>query len=303
MPKTKKLNKIEEVCCGGPECTHEEGACCACQEGETCECGCHDDFCTECCGDDMDFLFDTPNSHKKCIVTTLGLVLLVSGIVGFSTWYFTKNSATKTVTVTGNASSRLSNQIAKFTANVTTQDPDKTTAVNSINDKSNAVVEAIKNFGIAKEDIRTANLSVYQMQESITQGGVQKVRLGDWSASLGVEVTVRDVSKASEFSTLLSSLAVSDLFGPNMSLDDRKVDDAGILSDAVADATRKATALAVKSGRKLGGVISISEAGSYGAIPMYDKAYGMGIGGGGQLPMEPGTTETNRSVVVVFSLK
>lgn len=210
----------------------------------------------------------------------------------------------KTVSVTGYASSTVINQIARFTANVTTKDADKAKAVQSITDKSNKVVDEIKKFGIDYKDIKTTNMSVYQLQEPYYEGGYTQYKPGDWQAMLSVEVVVRDMEKSSEFASLLANLDTSDVYGPNLMLDDKKIDDTDLIAEAMADARRKAEILAEKSGGKLGRVVSVVE--SYSSYtpyyPMYSAKVGMG-GGDASLPIEPGTSDTSKSLMVVFEVR
>ena len=90
--------------------------------------------------------------------------------------------------------------------------------------------------------------------------------------------------------------------GPNFQLDtSKKVTDA-LVADAIADAQIKAEAMAKASGTSLDKVISVTEGGSSNVInPMFAGAAGMG--GGGGAPVEPGSTNVNKTVTVVWSLR
>jgi uncharacterized protein YggE len=238
--------------------------------------------------------------HFIALLTVIAVFALGSA----ATYFYLQNKSAHTITVSGTATSTISNQVAQFSANVTSQDKDKTTAVSNANGRVAKVIAALKTFGIAENDLQTTNLNVYQQQEPYYDNGLQKYKLGDWIASNGLNITLRNVSKASDLATLLTTLDISDVSGPNMTVDTKQIDDAKIFAAAIANAQHKAAVMAAQAGKRLGSVISISEGSSYNnPQPIYNMALDKGIDGGGSVPVQPGSTDTTRSVVVTFVLK
>lgn len=212
------------------------------------------------------------------------------------------------ITVTGYAEATEKNQIAQFSAGVNALNADKTTAVNEVNTKMAALIKAVKASGVADADIKTQQISVYQMQERIQPmmypQPAGKVTLGQWNASNTVEITLRDVAKAGSLADILTASGANNIYGPNFQLDNSQAAQDKLVGAAVADAKVKAEAMAAASGAKLDKVISINE---YGQSPIvYPMMAGAGMAKSDlavPAPTEVGTTKLSKTVTVVWSLK
>lgn len=203
-----------------------------------------------------------------------------------------------TITVTGNSMNAVGNEIATFNVTVESRNAEKAAAVEDTNKRSSLIVEALKSFGIDGDDLQTAHMNVYQREEYVNDKYVK----GDWSASVGIEITLRNVEKATSLSDLLASLDADNFYGPNFAVDRENLDESDLLEAAMEDALIKAHAVALGLDKKVGEVVHFQEGGaSYGNIyPMYERA-DAGFGGGA--PMEPGTTNISKTVTVTFELK
>ncbi len=205
----------------------------------------------------------------------------------------------KTITVLGQSQTSQKNQVANFTAGVSVTNDDKDKAVEEVNKKMESIIKSVKDFGIKSEDIQTQNISVYQNQESYYDtDGRQKTRPGQWQVSNSIQVTLRDINRASELANLLTSSGANNVYGPNFSLENSKDAENQLLQDAIEDAKKKAATVATSSGGKLGKVISVTEGFQSSTTPLFARE---GIGGGG-IPTEPGSTTTGKTVTVVFQL-
>jgi len=205
------------------------------------------------------------------------------------------------ITVIGEAKTIQKNQIAQYTAGVSTVNDDKQTAINEVNNKTAALIGAVKNFGVAEEDIKTANLSVYQSEESYWEDGRQKSRKGQWRVSNSITIKLREVDEASALTDVLSQSGATNIYGPNFQMEDTEGAEIGLLGEAIKNAKEKAEKIAAESGKKLGEVISVNEGGST-SYPMPMIAYSE-RGGGGGAPVEPGSGTIYKSVTVIFELK
>ncbi|KKT68098.1 MAG: hypothetical protein UW64_C0029G0003 [Microgenomates group bacterium GW2011_GWC1_44_37] len=91
--------------------------------------------------------------------------------------------------------------------------------------------------------------------------------------------------------------------GPNFQLDTSVKADDKLMGLAVADARKKAEAMAAASGAKLGRVISINESGSGPIYPMMYAAEAAKSALSVPAPVEIGTTKISKTVAVVWSLR
>ena len=208
---------------------------------------------------------------------------------------------TETVTVFGEAKSVQKNQIATFSAGVDAVNDSKEVAVAEVNQKVAAIVKAVKDFGIKEADVKTQSLSVYQSEEVYYDRGIQKSRKGQWRVSNTVEITLREIDKASALADLLTNGGATNVYGPNFRVDDTNAAEKGLYDAAMKDAREKAEIIAVAAGRKLGAVVSVNDNGNSNNV-IYPMAVKMdGLGGGA--PVESGSTTIYKTITVSFELK
>lgn len=241
---------------------------------------------------------------KISITSLLGWILLALVAVFIIpweriTWGSLRLAPSTTVTVTGDAKQEQANQIAQFTAGVMVLNSDKDKAVSEVNQKVESLIQSVKDFGIPEQDIKTQNLSIYQQEEPITLGGRQKSQPGDWRVSNDVLITLRQVDRASDLADVLTKSGATNVYGPNLTVDDTQAAQVALTDQVMQNAQEKAEAIAKSSDRKLGKVLSVSETGTTNIMPMYDRA----MGGGGGVPVETGTSTVYKSLTVTFELK
>lgn len=198
-----------------------------------------------------------------------------------------------TITVSGSAKSTERNKVASFTAGVSAINQNKQAAIAEVNQKTEDIINAVKQFGVPAEDIQTQNLSVYQRQERFDGG-----EAGDWRVNNTVSIKLKDADKASGLTEVLAQTGATNIHGPNFRIEDTSETENELLSSAIKDAQKKAELIAQASDRKLGKVITVSEGNS---APRYGIMAEMG--GGGGAPVEPGTSTVGKTVTVVFELK
>lgn len=243
---------------------------------------------------------------KNAVMTLFGVVVVLAVLYFFPwsliTWGKIIMSPERVVTVTGYAESKEKNQIANYSAGVNAVKDSKEEAVKEVNDKINAITQAVKDFGVDPADIQTQSMSVYQRQESYYDNGVQKSKPGQWDVNNTISVTLRDVNRASAMADLLTKSGATNVYGPNFQLDTSAKAEDSLMADAIADAKVKAEAMAKASGTSLDMVVSVVEGSSGGvSYPMY-AAKADGMGGGGS-SLEAGSTKISKTVTVVWSLK
>ena len=153
--------------------------------------------------------------------------------------------------------------------------------------KVKTALTAIRKLGVEDKDIKTQNYSSYPKYEyqqatyscmslncpPPTSG--KSVIIG-YEVSQNITITVRNLDNVSAIVEALGSAGVSDMQGPNFSID--KEDDlkAEARKEAIEQAREKAEILAKDLGVSLVRVVSFSEGGNY---PMYARMESMSIGG------------------------
>lgn len=211
-----------------------------------------------------------------------------------------KTQPVSAVSVIGEARQDEVSQEASFTAGVYAVNDDKNVAIEEVNGKIEALIAAVKEFGVADEDVKTQNLSIYQMEEPVELQGRSRTTPGQWRVSNDIMITLRDAGRAEELASVLANSGATNVYGPNFGLTDATMAGDELLSAAVDDAREKAQRLAVSEGRALGKVIYIQEEGASGPV-MYDRAEG--LGGGGGFGLEPGTQQVLKRVSVTWELR
>lgn len=206
----------------------------------------------------------------------------------------------RTVTVSGFAKTQQNTQVASFYVGVYSVGDDKEKAITEVNSKIEGVIKTAKDFGIKDTDIKTQNMSVYQQEEPYIENTRQKTRKGQWRADNNISITLREVDKATELSAALFKTGANSVSGPNFAVDDTNDSETALIDEAIKNAKTKAEQIAKASGRKLGKVMRVEEAGTSSVYPMYDRAASSGIGGA---PMEPGTSTITKTLTVTFGLK
>ncbi len=246
--------------------------------------------------------------HQKGEVNPGAIVVGIILLAVVGGWLFPKMNwgrvslgSPEVVVVNGEAKSQESNQIASYTAGVDAVNDKKEDAVNEVNSKVDDLIKAMKDFGIEPGDIKTNNISIYQNEESYWDNGVQKSRKGQWRVSNSIEVTIRDLARASDLTGILTSSGATNVWGPNFRMDDTSEIEKGLFDAAIADAKEKAEIIAKSSGRKLGKIMSVAEGEMMNDIsPMYAVRDGMG---GGGASIEAGSSTVSKSLTVTFELK
>lgn len=232
------------------------------------------------------------------------LVLIALGVVYIFPWNkinwgTLQLNPGKTITVVGQAEIKQKSQMANFSAGVAAVNDNKNVAVQEVNKKTEAMIESVKEFGIPPEDIKTQNLSIYQGEQTYYEESVAKTRPGQWRVNNSIDITLRDINKASELADLLSKSGATSVYGPKFSLEDTKEAEASLFEDALKDAGAKAEVIARSSGRELGKAISVTE-GAITPLPIFSFAE---RGDGGGPPIEPGSETISKTVTVVFEME
>jgi hypothetical protein len=201
------------------------------------------------------------------------------------------------ITVDGTATVTGVPDIATVTLGVDTKGLDVATAQPLNSASVNALVAKIAELGVPKDDIQTANYSVYENTQ--WNPDTQAYDSSGWIVSQQVTVKVRDTSKISAVLDAAGKNGATSISGPNFTIDDTSNLKADARAKAVADAMAKADGLAKTLGVRLDGVISYSE--SDGSMP--GPYYAANMAFSSTAPdVLPGTNDVTLNVSITYKL-
>jgi len=220
-----------------------------------------------------------------------------------------KNDQQDTIVVSGKGELTVKPDIATVSFSVMQENLDVSKASDAVNTKIAKIMDTLKKDGVDEKDIKTTDYSIYPRYNYVntnTQiypyGGGTQVLAG-YDVTQGVEVKIRDLSKAGAIVTDLGTLGVTNMSGLTFTED--KYDDFVIQArdQAIADARDQADKLAKALGVKLGRIVGYSE----GSNPVY---YGMGVSSAAPMMnksidavLPAGVNKITSNVSVTYELK
>ena len=205
----------------------------------------------------------------------------------------------RTVTVTGTGKVTLTPDIAYISIGVHTENGSAKDAVAANNTQAQAVVAAIKGFGVADKDIQTTNFSVYPQQQFDANGKQTGI---NYVVDNTVYVTVRDLSKLGD---LLDSTVSSGANNIN-SIEFDVADKTDALSQArlaaVADAKKQADELTKATNVVLGQVETISYYDNTAPVTVQYAKTALQAPAAA-VPVQSGSMQITTTVTIVYELK
>jgi uncharacterized protein YggE len=184
--------------------------------------------------------------------------------------YQTGGGATGTlpgITVLGSGSAKAVPDVAEWSFGVQSDADTASGALKAASDATRKIVDALRDEGIAKEDLRTEQVSLYPRT---TDDG--RAVIG-YTASSAVNATVRDIGKAGSVVDAAVKAGANQIYGPTLRVSDNRTQYRAAAEAAMDDARGRAEALAAKAGLRLGTPVAIVETGggTPTPYPMYDR--------------------------------
>ncbi|MBB5914248.1 hypothetical protein BJY24_003115 [Nocardia transvalensis] len=199
------------------------------------------------------------------------------------------------VTVVGTGQVRGAPDTLNADLGVEVTAPDVSTAIETANGRAKAVNDAVVGAGVAREDIRTTDVS---LQPQYGPGSDRAVT--GYRATNTVHITVRDLAKASGVLDAAVKAGGNDarLRGVSFALDDNSKLLADARARAFADAKSRAEQYAVLSGLKLRDVKTVNETRSGGDEPPTPRNQFATPA----VPLEPGMQTVTFNVTVTWNM-
>lgn len=237
---------------------------------------------------------------KKLFSLILSLMLLALPALSLAEETVIAAADGATITVTGSATVSLKADYAQVTVGVRTEAKTVEEASQQNSAAIHAVIAALKDAGVAEEDITTSNYSVSAVYDYSSFTSEQ--RLTGYAVSNQLTVIIRDMEHIGATLDKATAAGANSIYNIEFlsTLSAEAQDEATVY--AVQDAIRKAELLAKAAGLELGGITSIQEStsGWYTVARSYDSKLGAAETSNFILPDE---ASVSASVTMVFELK
>jgi uncharacterized protein YggE len=205
--------------------------------------------------------------------------------------------APRRIVVTGDASAEAAPDRASFTAGVQAEARGARDAFAAASIAMTQVLAALEAAGVAKADLQTSELSVDPVWDD-GDGGQRQPQVRGYMASNLVTVRARDLAALGALIDAASEAGANRFMGLSFGLADPAAQEAEARAAAVAEARARAEQLASAAGVRLGPVLSITEQGGGGPMPMFARADAMPAP-----PVAPGSVGVTVSVEVVYGIE
>lgn len=243
-------------------------------------------FATGCSGDDQ-------NPEIASGASPGGDILTAAEKIGFQQ-VAGASGALPGITVVGSGTARTVPDVADWSFGVQSDADTASAALNAASEATRRIVDALRNAGISKEDLRTEQVSLYPRT---TDDG--RAVIG-YTASSTVHATIEDLGKAGSVVDAAVDAGANQIYGPTLRVSDSRAQYRAAVDAAFDDARAHAEALAAKAGVTLGGPIAIVESG--GSPPVLTEGERLMADAAQGVPIEPGTQEIGATLTVTFAI-
>lgn len=231
---------------------------------------------------------------RIAVLVALGAAVVALAGVGRPETAGGASKPTGGITVTGVGTVTTVPNEAEFSLGVQTNGATAREALAANSEQMNRVLAALESAGVDKSDVKTQDVSVSPSYSD-------KGQTDGYTARNTVSVKIHDLAKAGEVLDAASNAGANEVYGPSLTRSDQDAQQAKALGDAVADARKKAEALADAAGVRLGAVTAITEGFSGGPEPYYAEGAAR-LSADKAAPIEPGTQDVQASVTVTFAI-
>lgn len=210
---------------------------------------------------------------------------------------------TRTLAVSGEGSTEAPPDRARLRVGVLTEAPSARAASEENARRMSRVVEALRAAGVPEERIQTVQLTVEPAYDYADPEG--RPRLRGFQARNLVEAVTDELERLGAILDAVIEVGGNTVEGVVFELEDPGAAQAAALADAVADARRKAEALARAAGVRLGEVRQISATYGGGPIPVFagPRTATLEARADAPPPVSPGELTVTSNVQVVYRIE
>ena len=199
--------------------------------------------------------------------------------------------STAGITVAGTGSVKVAPDVAEWSFGVQASADTAAAALADATEATERVVAALREAGVAQDDLRTEQVSVYP------RTGEDGLSVTGYDASNTVRATIRDLDRAGPTLDAAVAAGANQVYGPSLTVSDAESQYADAVDAAFDDARARAEAIAEKAGVTLGAPIAIVEGGGGGGV-VYEAADAAAADAG----IEPGTQDVGATLTVTFAI-
>jgi uncharacterized protein YggE len=166
------------------------------------------------------------------------------------------------ITVSGSGTAELPPDMAHVSGNVETQADTANNALSQNSQTVQAVLAAVRAFGVPDANIKTTNVSVYPIFSSTNPSSSNQPAppptIVGYRATNGIDVKVTDLSQVGSLIQTMVNAGVNDFSGVQYGLQNPEQIRQMALQAAIADAQQSAQTAAAALGVHLGGVLNFT---------------------------------------------
>lgn len=236
----------------------------------------------------------------RIVTFIIAIALLVPANVSAET-------QTNILSVSGNGTLKVSPDIAYLSVGVRTTDKDAEAASARNNEITGAVVNALKSAGIDEKDVKTQYYYVNPMYDYSTFDKGENSITG-YEVSNSLNITIRKIDDAGKIIDVCISAGANMINGLNYSVETPSNYYDKLFERAIADASKKSSAISKALGITLTAPVSIAEGGYVNAASSYVNL-NMGMKDAGAAASlsstytSPGDIDLYSSVVLTYEYK
>ena len=229
---------------------------------------------------------------------TLLVIAIVLSACSPSTITIQPQAPQRTITVTGVGLVTLTPDIAYISIGVHSQDPSATVATSDNSSKAQAVINAIKGFGVDAKDIQTTNFSIYPQQQYDSNGKQTGII---YMVDNTVYVTVRDLTKLGAMLDGTVNAGANNISSISFDVADKSAALSQARQAAVEQARKQADELTSATGVALGDVQTISYNDYTPPVAIqYARAATLSDS---SVPVQAGSMQISTTVTIVYTIK
>ena len=227
------------------------------------------------------------------------LLVIFILFVGHTAWANTSEAnASRSMTVTGEASIAVAPDMAQLTVGATSQDKDPVAAMNATSETLNKLISRLEEEGVVAKDIQTSSLRLTRQSQWNQQ---VEVFVG-FQASNVLNIRVRDLSRLSDVLGALVGEGANSLTNLTWDVQEKRALNDQARRAAIKDAMAKAALYAETAGVTLGPILSISDKVVQQTPGPFHRETVFHTDVADSVPLAAGEVTTSASVTMVFEI-